>query len=99
MDDLGLERASHGGVSLGGMVGMWLAANAPERVERLIGRFLRAQAVGCGPGGRGELSATGPNPGSKLRENGPNSRGLGSRQNAEEHRVRLDRSGWGPGGP
>jgi 3-oxoadipate enol-lactonase len=36
MDDLGLERASHGGVSLGGMVGMWLAANAPERVERLI---------------------------------------------------------------
>jgi 3-oxoadipate enol-lactonase len=36
MDRLGLERASHGGVSLGGMVGMWLAANAPERIERLI---------------------------------------------------------------
>ena len=36
MDDLGLERATHGGVSLGGMIGMWLAANAPERVEWLI---------------------------------------------------------------
>lgn len=36
MDDLGLERASHGGVSLGGMVGMWLAATAPERIERLV---------------------------------------------------------------
>jgi 3-oxoadipate enol-lactonase len=36
MDRLGLAQASHCGVSLGGMVGMWLAANAPERVERLI---------------------------------------------------------------
>ena len=36
MDRLGLERASHCGVSLGGMEGMWLAANAPERVDRLI---------------------------------------------------------------
>ena len=36
MDRLGLERASHCGVSLGGMVGMWLAANAPQRVDRLI---------------------------------------------------------------
>ena len=36
LDRLGLEQASHCGVSLGGMVGMWLAANAPERVDRLI---------------------------------------------------------------
>src|SRR5215207_1011121 len=36
MDRLGLERASYCGVSLGGMVGMWLGAYAPERVERLI---------------------------------------------------------------
>lgn len=36
MDDLGLARASFCGLSLGGMVGMWLAANAPERVDRLV---------------------------------------------------------------
>lgn len=36
MDDLGLERASFCGLSLGGMVGMWLGANAPERVDRLV---------------------------------------------------------------
>ncbi len=36
MDRLGIERASYGGVSLGGMIGMWLAANAPDRIERLV---------------------------------------------------------------
>ena len=35
LDELELERVSFCGLSLGGMVGMWLAANAPERVERL----------------------------------------------------------------
>src|SRR4051794_243818 len=35
LDDAGVERASFCGVSLGGMVGMWLALNAPERIERL----------------------------------------------------------------
>jgi 3-oxoadipate enol-lactonase len=35
LDRLGLERVDFCGVSLGGMVGMWLAAAAPERVERL----------------------------------------------------------------
>lgn len=35
LDSLGLERVHYAGVSLGGMVGMWLAANAPERIERL----------------------------------------------------------------
>jgi 3-oxoadipate enol-lactonase len=30
------ERFSFCGISLGGMVGMWIAANAPERVERLV---------------------------------------------------------------
>jgi 3-oxoadipate enol-lactonase len=36
LDHLGLERVSYVGVSLGGMVGMWLAAHAPERIERLV---------------------------------------------------------------
>ena len=36
MDRLGLQRASYAGLSLGGMVGQWLAINAPERIARLI---------------------------------------------------------------
>jgi 3-oxoadipate enol-lactonase len=36
LDRLGLERVSYIGLSLGGMVGQWLAINAPERVARLI---------------------------------------------------------------
>jgi 3-oxoadipate enol-lactonase len=36
MDRLGIERASFAGVSIGGMVGQWLAANAPERIDRLV---------------------------------------------------------------
>jgi 3-oxoadipate enol-lactonase len=36
MDDLELERASYCGLSMGGMVGQWLAVNAPERIERVI---------------------------------------------------------------
>jgi 3-oxoadipate enol-lactonase len=36
LDRLELERAHLCGISLGGMVSMWVAANAPERVDRLI---------------------------------------------------------------
>ena len=36
MDRLGLERASYCGLSIGGMVGQWLAINAPQRIERLV---------------------------------------------------------------
>jgi 3-oxoadipate enol-lactonase len=36
LDELGVERVSLCGVSLGGMVGMALALAAPERVERLV---------------------------------------------------------------
>jgi 3-oxoadipate enol-lactonase len=36
LDRLEIERASFGGISLGGMVSMWIAANAPERVDRLV---------------------------------------------------------------
>ena len=35
LDGLGVERASFCGVSIGGMVAMWIGANAPERVDRL----------------------------------------------------------------
>jgi 3-oxoadipate enol-lactonase len=36
MDTLVLPRAHYCGISLGGMVGMWLGANAPERLAGLI---------------------------------------------------------------
>ncbi len=36
LDRLGIERVDYAGVSIGGMVGMWLAASAPERVRRLV---------------------------------------------------------------
>lgn len=36
LDEHGVDRASFCGVSLGGAVGMWLAAHAPERVDRLV---------------------------------------------------------------
>ena len=35
LDDFGVEAASYCGISLGGMIGMWLAAHAPERVGAL----------------------------------------------------------------
>jgi 3-oxoadipate enol-lactonase len=36
LDTLGVERASHCGLSIGGMIGIWLAAHAPERIDRLV---------------------------------------------------------------
>jgi 3-oxoadipate enol-lactonase len=35
LDELGLDRVHLGGLSLGGMVAMWVAAHAPHRVDRL----------------------------------------------------------------
>jgi 3-oxoadipate enol-lactonase len=35
LDRLGVERTHFAGLSLGGMTGMWLAVNAPERIDRL----------------------------------------------------------------
>jgi 3-oxoadipate enol-lactonase len=35
LDALGVERAGYCGISLGGMIGMWLAANAPSRIAAL----------------------------------------------------------------
>ena len=36
LDRIGLERVSFCGLSIGGMTGMWLGVNAPERIERLV---------------------------------------------------------------
>jgi 3-oxoadipate enol-lactonase len=36
MERLGVRRAHFCGLSIGAMVGMWLAANAPERIDRLV---------------------------------------------------------------
>jgi 3-oxoadipate enol-lactonase len=36
LDGLGLERVNWCGLSMGGMEGMWLGANAPERFSKLI---------------------------------------------------------------
>jgi 3-oxoadipate enol-lactonase len=36
MDHLGTQRASYVGLSIGGMAGIWLGANAPDRLDRLV---------------------------------------------------------------
>jgi 3-oxoadipate enol-lactonase len=42
LDRLGVERASFVGISLGGMVALWLGAYAPERIDRLAPCFTSA---------------------------------------------------------
>jgi 3-oxoadipate enol-lactonase len=36
LDELRLDRAHFCGLSMGGMIGMWLGANAPERLHKLV---------------------------------------------------------------
>jgi 3-oxoadipate enol-lactonase len=36
LDHLNIETAHFAGLSLGGMTGMWLGTNAPERIDRLV---------------------------------------------------------------
>ena len=36
MDGLGIKKVNWCGLSMGGMVGMWLGANTPERIDKLI---------------------------------------------------------------
>ncbi|MCF5709520.1 3-oxoadipate enol-lactonase [Pseudomonas syringae] len=36
LDELGLETVSFCGLSMGGLIGQWLAINAPERLERVV---------------------------------------------------------------
>jgi len=63
LDGFGVQTASYCGISLGGMIGMWLAAHAPERIDALAlcctsaylppagfwtGRAVQARAAGMG---------------------------------------------------
>ncbi len=36
MNTLGIDQATYAGISIGGMVGLWLAAHAPERIVRVV---------------------------------------------------------------
>lgn len=36
LDELGIERFSFAGLSIGGMAGMWLASEVPERLQKLV---------------------------------------------------------------
>jgi 3-oxoadipate enol-lactonase len=36
LDQLGIQKTNWCGLSMGGMVGMWLGANAPDRIDKLI---------------------------------------------------------------
>ena len=36
LDGLGIERASYCGISMGGLIGQWLALHAPDRLQKLI---------------------------------------------------------------
>jgi 3-oxoadipate enol-lactonase len=55
LDELGIARAAFCGVSLGGMVGQWLGANEPERIERLVLACTRASLGGPEMFARAEL--------------------------------------------
>ncbi len=46
LDRLEIERASFCGISIGGMVGLWLGVNAPERIDRLALCCTAAQVLG-----------------------------------------------------
>lgn len=47
LDELEIERASWCGLSLGGLVGMWLGAEAPERIDRLVLACTTAAFLPC----------------------------------------------------
>ena len=48
LDALAIERADYAGLSIGGMIGLWLAINAPERIGRLVIICSSAKVDGSG---------------------------------------------------
>jgi 3-oxoadipate enol-lactonase len=66
LDSHGIGRARYCGISLGGMVGMWLAANAPDRIDALAvcctsaylppARFWAGRAQQARAGGTGSIA-------------------------------------------
>jgi 3-oxoadipate enol-lactonase len=46
LDQTGVGRACFCGLSMGGMIGMWLGINAPDRVDRLVLCNTSAQMIG-----------------------------------------------------
>jgi 3-oxoadipate enol-lactonase len=56
LDRLQIPQASYCGLSIGGMVGMWLGAHAPERIDRLV--LICTSAVMPNAAGYGDRAAT-----------------------------------------
>ena len=56
MDRLGIQRAAYCGLSIGGMVGQWIAINAPDRIEKLI-LICTAAYLPSAPSAYGERAA------------------------------------------
>src|SRR6185437_14457944 len=46
MREYGVATAAYCGISIGGMTGLWLAANAPERISSLVVRSEGTAAIG-----------------------------------------------------
>lgn len=55
LDELGVEHASYCGLSIGGMIGMWLAVHAPRRIDRLVLICSSARVEGSTYGRRAEM--------------------------------------------
>src|SRR4051794_41746085 len=53
LDRLELERVSFCGLSIGGMIGMWVASGAPRRIDRLLLCFPLPPFPPPGPWGEG----------------------------------------------
>ena len=95
MDAFDIDKVHWCGLSIGGMVGQWLGANAPERIERLI----LANSHYCFPdkpfwtarirtvAKKGLASIVGPTPG---RRSSSRRRGKGAKPSASSRPIQSD---------